>query len=49
MTTKPVKMSINEDMYKLLEIKAKKIGLTLTTFCTNLIFEYVRKQEVDKK
>ncbi len=36
------------DMAKILEAKAKKLGLTLTTFCTNLIFEYTRK-EVDKK
>ena len=45
---KIVKLSIPEDMAKILESKAKKIGLTLTTFCTNLIFEYTRK-EVDKK
>jgi len=31
-----------------MDSKAKKLGLTLTTFCTNLIFEYARK-EVDKK
>ena len=49
MATKIVKMSIPQEMSKLLEAKAKKLGLTLTTFCTNLIYEYSRKQEVDKK
>ncbi len=45
---KAVKLSIPDEMVKILEAKSKKIGLTLTTFCTNLVFEYIRK-EVDKK
>jgi len=47
MATKPIKLSISQEMFKIIEIKAKKLGLSPTTFCTNLIFEYVRK-EVDK-
>jgi preprotein translocase subunit SecB len=45
---KAVKLSVPDDMAKFLGAKAKKLGLTLTTFCTNIIFEYARK-EADKK
>lgn len=44
MAVKIVKLSLPEEMAKLLEDKARKIGLKLTPFCTNLIFEYARRE-----
>jgi len=45
---KQIKITVSEEIERIIERKAKKLGLRTATYCFNLIFEYVRK-EVEKK
>ena len=43
------RITLPEESKKLIEARSKKLGLKVGTFCTNIVLEYLRKQEVDKK
>jgi len=53
---KQIKITISEESLKLIEKKAKKLGMTKSAYCYNLVFEHIRneienssnKKEVDK-
>ena len=44
---KQIKITVSKKMNVILEQKANKLGLKVATYCSNLIFENIRK-EVEK-
>ena len=44
---KQIKITLSEKAYKIIEGRAKKLGMRKASYCYNLIFEQIRK-EVEK-
>jgi len=44
---KQIKITVSEKLYKIIEAKAKKIGIKTSTYCFNIVFSDI-KQEAEK-
>ncbi len=40
-----IKISVSKKLNELIEMKAKKVGVKKSTYCFNIIFEQIRKEE----
>lgn len=46
---KQIKITISEESMKVIDSKAKKLGMTRAGYCYNLIFEKIRKEEEQRE
>jgi len=47
---KQIKITVSEEALRVVENKAKELGMVKATYCYNIIFEHIRNElEVDKK
>ncbi len=49
MTQNQPRITLSDECKKLIEARAKKLGMKVGKFCTHIIVEYLKIQEVDKK
>lgn len=42
--SKQIKLSLSEKAYKIIDRKAKKLGMNKASYCFNIIFENIRKE-----
>jgi len=40
---KQIKITVSQKLYKIIEAKAKKVGIKTSTYCFNLVFSNVRE------